>query len=104
MENPPEIPKVTSRQTNPQMPGMFRSVFLMVTWNIYRAPTFTPLLHLREWELPQSAQHRVDHGTICGRSGAISGHHKPPCACVSASLSIPKAVAPGARKNSGSAG
>src|SRR2546423_13804489 len=31
---------------------------------------------------PQSARHRVDHGTICGRSCANSGHHKPLCACV----------------------
>ncbi len=26
--------------------------------------------------------HRVDHGTICGRSCANSGHYKPLCACV----------------------
>ena len=31
---------------------------------------------------PQSARHRVDHGTICGRSCANSGHYKPLCACV----------------------
>jgi hypothetical protein len=30
----------------------------------------------------QSARHRVDHGTICGRSCANSGHCKPLCACV----------------------
>jgi hypothetical protein len=30
----------------------------------------------------QWARHRVDHGTICGRSYANSGHHKPLCACV----------------------
>jgi hypothetical protein len=30
----------------------------------------------------QSARHRVDHGTICGRSCANSGHYKPLCACV----------------------
>jgi hypothetical protein len=38
MENAPEVPKSRSRQTNPQMPGMFPSIFLMVNWNIYRAP------------------------------------------------------------------
>jgi hypothetical protein len=31
---------------------------------------------------PRSARHRVDHGTICGRSCANSGHYKPLCACV----------------------
>jgi hypothetical protein len=31
---------------------------------------------------PTSARHRVDHGTICGRSCANSGHYKPLCACV----------------------
>ena len=30
----------------------------------------------------QSARHRVDHGTICGRSCANSGHYKPLCAYV----------------------
>jgi hypothetical protein len=30
----------------------------------------------------QSARHKVDHGTICGRSCANSGHYKPLCACV----------------------
>ncbi len=30
----------------------------------------------------QSARHRVDHGTICGRSCANSGNYKPLCACV----------------------
>jgi hypothetical protein len=30
----------------------------------------------------QWARHRVDHGTICGRGYANSGHHKPLCACV----------------------
>jgi hypothetical protein len=30
----------------------------------------------------ESARHRVDHGTICGRSCANSGHYKPLCACV----------------------
>ena len=30
----------------------------------------------------QWARHRVDHGTICGRSCAKSGHYKPLCACV----------------------
>jgi hypothetical protein len=30
----------------------------------------------------QSARHRVDHGTICGRSCANSEHYKPLCACV----------------------
>src|SRR5882757_8129649 len=30
----------------------------------------------------QSARHRDDHGTICGRSCANSGHCKPLCACV----------------------
>ena len=30
----------------------------------------------------QSARHRVDHGTICGRTCANSGHYKPLCACV----------------------
>src|SRR6266480_2399754 len=30
----------------------------------------------------QSARHRVDHGTICGRSCANSGYYKPLCACV----------------------
>ena len=30
----------------------------------------------------QSARHRVDHGTICGRSCANSGHYKPLRACV----------------------
>jgi hypothetical protein len=29
-----------------------------------------------------TARHRVDHGTICGRSGANSGHYKPLCAYV----------------------
>src|SRR5205085_3901527 len=49
----------------------------------------------------QSARHRVDHGTICGRSCAISGHHKPLCACVDRIFINPKFVAPVARKNSG---
>jgi hypothetical protein len=52
----------------------------------------------------QSARHRVDHGTICGRSCAISGHHKPLCACVDRIFINPKFVAPVARKNSGAAG
>ena len=30
----------------------------------------------------KSARHRVDHGTICGRSCANSEHYKPLCACV----------------------
>src|SRR5205809_7433996 len=30
----------------------------------------------------ESARHRVDHGTICGRTCANSGHYKPLCACV----------------------
>jgi len=30
----------------------------------------------------QSARHRVDHGTICRRSCANSGHYKPLYACV----------------------
>src|SRR5260370_35025879 len=30
----------------------------------------------------QSARHRVDHGTICGRTCANSGHYKALCACV----------------------
>jgi hypothetical protein len=30
----------------------------------------------------KSGQRRVDHGTICGRSCANSGHYKPLCACV----------------------
>ena len=30
----------------------------------------------------QSARHRVDHGTICGRNCANSGHYKPLRACV----------------------
>jgi hypothetical protein len=30
----------------------------------------------------QSARHWVDHGTICGRSCANSGHYKPLCACI----------------------
>jgi CHAD domain-containing protein len=30
----------------------------------------------------QSARHRVDHGTICGRSCANSGRYKPLCACL----------------------
>jgi hypothetical protein len=29
-----------------------------------------------------TARHRVDHGTICGRGCANSGHYKPLCACV----------------------
>jgi hypothetical protein len=32
--------------------------------------------------LTQSARHRVDHGTICGRNCANSGHYKPLRACV----------------------
>jgi hypothetical protein len=50
---------------------------------------------------PQSARHRVDHGTICGRSCANSGHYKPLCACVDRIFINPKFVAPAARKNSG---
>ena len=30
----------------------------------------------------KSGRHRVDHGTICGRSCANSGHYKPICACI----------------------
>jgi hypothetical protein len=30
----------------------------------------------------QSARHRVDHATICGRSCANSEHYKALCACV----------------------
>jgi hypothetical protein len=30
----------------------------------------------------QSARHTIDHGTICGRSCANSGHYKPLCARV----------------------
>src|SRR5436190_13411326 len=30
----------------------------------------------------QSARHRVDHGTICGRTCANSGHYKALCAFV----------------------
>jgi hypothetical protein len=32
--------------------------------------------------LTQSVRHRVEHGTICGRSCANSGHYKPLCACI----------------------
>jgi hypothetical protein len=48
----------------------------------------------------QSARHRVDHGTICGRSCANSGHYKPLCACVDPHLCQSKFVAPASRKNS----
>jgi hypothetical protein len=34
----------------------------------------------------QSARHRVNHGTICGRSCANWGHYKPLCACVDRSF------------------
>src|SRR5437773_9068071 len=30
----------------------------------------------------KAPRHRVDHGTICGRSCANSGHYKPLCTCV----------------------
>jgi hypothetical protein len=49
----------------------------------------------------QSARHRVDHDTICGRSCANSEHYKPLCACVDRIFVNPKFVAPAARKNSG---
>jgi hypothetical protein len=34
----------------------------------------------------QSARHRVNHGTICGRSCANWGHYRPLCACVDRSF------------------
>jgi enediyne biosynthesis protein CalE5 len=43
----------------------------------------------------QSARHRVDHGTICGRSCAHSGPSKPLCACVD--RTFVKSVAPACR-------
>src|SRR5947208_15096831 len=48
----------------------------------------------------QSARHRVDHGTICGRSCVNSGHCKPLCACVDrtkfvAPASVAGVMAPG---------
>src|SRR5438093_8990230 len=30
----------------------------------------------------KAPRHRVDHGMICGRTCANSGHYKPLCACV----------------------
>jgi hypothetical protein len=43
-----------------------------------------PAARGKDWIITrtQSARHRVDHGTICGRSCANSGHYKPLCACV----------------------
>jgi hypothetical protein len=38
----------------------------------------------------QSTRHRVDHGTICGRSCANSGHYKLLCACVDRIFVNPK--------------
>jgi hypothetical protein len=48
----------------------------------------------------QSARHRLDHGTICGRTCANSGHYKPLCAFVDRTFVNSKFVAPASRKNS----
>jgi hypothetical protein len=45
----------------------------------------------------QSGRHRVDHGTICGRSCANSEHYKPICACVDRTFVNPKFVASASR-------
>jgi hypothetical protein len=48
------------------MLGMFLSIFLMVTWNIYRVPpTFA------RGNFPNRPQHRIDHGTICAQSDGM---------------------------------
>jgi hypothetical protein len=46
----------------------------------------------------QSARHRVDHGTICGRSCANSGHYKPLCACVDRTFVNPQIRRAGVQK------
>jgi hypothetical protein len=46
----------------------------------------------------QSARHRLDHGTICGRSCANSGHYKPLYAYVDRTFVNSKFVAPASRK------
>src|SRR6266487_2380259 len=43
---------------------------------------------------------QADHGTICGRSCANSGHYKPLCAYVDRTFVNSKFVAPASRKNS----
>jgi hypothetical protein len=52
----------------------------------------------------QSARHRVDHGTICGRSCANSGHCKPLCACVDRTKFVASASVAGPNFFSGGIG
>jgi SAM (Sterile alpha motif) domain-containing protein len=52
-----------------------RQVTVMFSDLVVNDPTET-------WAGSRSARHRVDHGTICGRNCANSGHYKPLRACV----------------------
>ena len=48
----------------------------------------------------QLAPHRVDHGTICGRSCADLEHYKPLCACVDCTfIRASRGLAPPLRRN-----